>query len=384
MNLSKKNIYFSIIKSLICNNFMNNNDSFLLLGQTGVGKSTLIKILSGNESCKIGYGKKSETQNIQSYECCYEKFNFNLIDTPGYDDSNGKDPQNYAHIRQVLSSGKYKIKGIILLLSFLDARFGESHRKGLEKIVNLFPLDNFWDYIAIVITKTYCDQDDDIEELKRKNLQEYKKIFDVLISAFHKTKNIKIVKFSSIKKIFINSRIKVNKIENVKDLIDIFKKSIKLDPFFHTMKTEEKMEKLMIINKYDRSLGDLYDVKFKVFRYYNEKGKEVKVISRPINKTFIKQIKKKEYDGEFQDNCWKTTEISGYVTAIAGVGTMALAFFCPPAALAALAIGYIAEGVQLGSLAVNGVKTASEYLSNKEFNEQKVIEEIKIEEEENF
>jgi len=40
---------------------MNNNNSFLLLGKTGVGKSTLIKILSGDESIKIGYGKQSET-----------------------------------------------------------------------------------------------------------------------------------------------------------------------------------------------------------------------------------------------------------------------------------------------------------------------------------
>jgi GTPase SAR1 family protein len=359
---------------------MSNNDSFLLLGQTGVGKSTLIKILSGNESCKIGHGKKSETQNIQSYECCYEKFNFNLIDTPGYDDSNGNDPKNYAHIRQVLGSGKYKIKGIILLLSFQEARFGESHRKGLEKIVNLFPLDNFWDYITVVITKTYCDQDDDIEQLKKQNLKEYQEIFDVLISAFHKTKNIKIVKFSSIKTVFIDSRIKVNKIENIENLIKILKKSIKLDPFFHTMKTEEKTEKLMIINKNDRNLGDLYDVKYKVFRYYNEKGKEVKVISRPIDKKFIKQIKKNEYDGEFQENCWKTTGISSGIGVVACVGTFALAFFCPPAAMAALAIEYIAAGVEVGSLAANGIKTASEYLSNKEFNEQTVIDEIKIEE----
>ena len=360
---------------------MNFDNSFLLLGQTGVGKSTLIKILSGNESVKIGESKKSETQDVQSYNCTIEKFNFTLIDTPGYDDSNGNDPKNYAHIKNVLSTGKYKIKGIFLLLSFQEARFGESHRKGLEKIVSLFPLDNFWDYITIVITKTFCDEEDDIEELKKKTLKDYKEIFDVLISAFYKAKNIKQIKFSSIKTVFINSKIKAMKINNQKELISIMKAKTKLDPFFHTIKIEEKTEKVMIISKSNENLGDLFDVKFKVYYYYNEKGKKVKTISIPINKTFIKKIEKKEFDGTFQDNCTKTQLISGAVGLAAGICSIGLAFFCPPAALGALAITYLADGVSLGSLGAKGIKNVSEYLSNKEFNEQKVIEELEIEKE---
>ena len=147
---------------------MNSNNSYLLLGQSQVGKSTLIKISSGQESIKIGGDKQSVTTEVQSYNCSYGDFNYTLIDTPGYDDSKGNDPKNYAHIKQVLGTGKYKIKGILLLLSFQDGVFGESHRRGLEKIVNLFPLDNFWDYITIVFTKTFCDEDDDLEELKKK------------------------------------------------------------------------------------------------------------------------------------------------------------------------------------------------------------------------
>ena len=279
---------------------MSFDNSFLLLGQTGVGKSTLIKILSGNESIKIGHSKESETQKVQSYNCTFDNFNYTLIDTPGYDDSNGNDPKNYAHIRRVLSTGKYKIKGILLLLSFQDARFGESHRKGLEKIVSLFPLDNFWDYIIIVFIKTFCEEDDNIEELKEKTLKDYKKIFDVLISAFNRTKNIKKIEFSSIKTVFINSKIKTMKIINQKELLSIIKNNSKLDPFFHTIKTEEKNEKVMIINKSNENLGDLFDVKYKVYYYYNEKGEKVKTISRPINKIFIKQIQKKNLMENFK------------------------------------------------------------------------------------
>ena len=193
---------------------MNANKAFLLLGQTGFGKTTLIKILQEDTSIKIGDSRQSETKEVINYKCTFEDFHYLLIDTPRYDDSNGNDPKNYAHIKKVLASGEYKIKGILLLISFQNARFRVSHRKGLEKIVNLFPLDHFWDYITIVFTKTFCDEDDDIEKLKNKALKDYKEIFDTLISAFNKTKNIKIVNFSSIKALFINSKKK-----NIKQII---------------------------------------------------------------------------------------------------------------------------------------------------------------------
>ena len=41
---------------------MYSDNSFLLLGKTGVGKSTLAKILSENQSIKIGDSLKSENK----------------------------------------------------------------------------------------------------------------------------------------------------------------------------------------------------------------------------------------------------------------------------------------------------------------------------------
>lgn len=356
------------------------NNTFLLLEQTGVGKSTLIKILSEDTSIKIGNSRQSETKEVTNYKCTFQDFNYSLIDTPGYDDSNGNDPKNYAYIKKVLASGEYKIKGILLLISFQDARFGESHRKGLEKIVNLFPLDNFWDYITIVFTKTFCEDDDDINQLKDKTLKDYKEIFDTLISAFNKTKNIKIVNFSSIQTLFINSKIKKHKKDNFKELISILKKNSKLDPFFHTLKVEEKWEQLLIKNKDNQNLGDLFDVKFKVYQYYNEKGEIKKSISKPIDKKFIKKMERKVYT-KFQKNLEKIFWTSFGVTISSMAGVYGLRVFCPPISLCSIVLFCVSFTVCEICVNKETHKRTIEK-NNKEFDEKKVINEILIEEEE--
>ena len=106
---------------------------FLLLGESGVGKSTLSKILSENQTIKIGRTYEPGTHEPNTYNCQFGDFHYSLIDTPGYDDSNGNDNKNFAHIKKYLNSNKHKIKGIVLLFSFQDTRFGDSHKKGLEK-----------------------------------------------------------------------------------------------------------------------------------------------------------------------------------------------------------------------------------------------------------
>ena len=103
---------------------MSTDNCFLLLGKTGVGKSTLSKILSENQSIIIGNSLHSQTQEANCYECQMDDFKYTLIDTPGYDDSNGNDKKNYSHIKQFLTSNNHKLKGIILLFIFQDSRFG--------------------------------------------------------------------------------------------------------------------------------------------------------------------------------------------------------------------------------------------------------------------
>lgn len=68
------------------------------------------------------------------------------------------------------------------MLSFQDLRLNESHRKGLERIISLIPLDNFWDYITIIFTKTFLEDEEELVD--KKKLKDFQQIFDALISDF--------------------------------------------------------------------------------------------------------------------------------------------------------------------------------------------------------
>ena len=361
---------------------MHSENCYLVLGKTGVGKSTLIKILSEDQSIKIGNSLNSETNISKCYNCEIDNYKYSLIDTPGYDDSNGNDTKNYAHIKQMLTSNNYKIKGIILLFSFQDSRFGESHRKGLEKIVSLIPLENFWDYVSIIFTKTFLDDEEELEEEKKNKLENFKPIFDTLISAFYKAKGIKKIPFSKIKTIFVNLKVKKTKKDMLNEITTIFKNNESLEPLFHKLVKEEKREQVMILNDKNRNIGDLFDVKFKIYSFYNQKGVKIKTISKPVEKKFIKKLEKKEYYGKFQESCSNIYQKSSVITFASFILGTSLVSFCPIASLGLLCLENIGATVNIGCfIALLGNKVI-EYISNKEFNEQKVIEELIIEEDE--
>ena len=138
----------------------------------------------------------------------------------------------------------------------------------------------------------------------------------------------------------------------------------------------------MLLDKDDHNLGHLYDVKFKIYKYMNKEGKIIKTIDKPIDKVEIRKITKTEYDGKFQEAGLKTMTGTSAAGAVCYVVGAVSAFFCPPLAIGAFLLGSLSGAVSLSSGVACGIKTATEYLSNKEFNEQKIIEEILLEEDE--
>ena len=358
---------------------MANENCFLLLGKTGVGKSTFAKILSENPNIRIGNSLSSETKEAKGYECTIDNFRYTLIDTPGYDDTNQNDTANFSLIQQFLTSTKHKIKGIVLIFSFQDSRFRESHRKGLSKIAKLIPLENFWNYVTNIITKTFWDEPDELEAKKKAKLEDFKGIFDTMISAFNNLFLIKKVKFSNINTIFVNLKENKTKKENLESITKIFKKNSYFEPLFHQIQIEEKWEEIMILHKDNQNVGDLFNVKFKVKNYLSQIGKVIKKISIPIEKQFIKQLDKKENNMKFRNICENIGVISGYIVIPSIVGSLSTAILCPPIFTAFLITSISSILSFVGSAAIAGIKEGIQYRYNREFNEKTVIDELLIE-----
>ena len=86
------------------------DNGFILIGKTGVGKTSLLNVIYGDEIGKVGHSSKSETK-MSNYYCIKEKVNneiiyFCIIDTPGLYDTHGID----ADINQKKRYSKIDIK----------------------------------------------------------------------------------------------------------------------------------------------------------------------------------------------------------------------------------------------------------------------------------
>jgi len=222
-----------------------------------------------------------------------------------------------------------------------------------------------------------------LAELKEKKLEDFKHKFDTLISAFYDVKLIKKVEFSKINTVFVNLKEKKAKKENLKNIIDIFKQNSKLEPLFHQVKLDEKWDKILILDKKNENIGDLYDVKYKIFNYLNQKGKIIKSIYKPIDKKFIKKLDKKVYDEIIKVNKMELY-VSDCAASASAIGIIFSSIFFPPVlplCLVSLLVGVanIRNFKDLESIYENKSKNL-----NKEFNETKVIDELIIEEDNEF
>lgn len=124
-------------------------NSFILLGKTGVGKTSLLNIIYGEEIGKVGHTTLSETKN-SNYYCIKEKINnqyiyFCIIDTPGLYDTGGVevDEKQKKEIMSLISKENIKIKGLLFLTNFQSERLDASEQKTLMDYIKMFPLKDF-------------------------------------------------------------------------------------------------------------------------------------------------------------------------------------------------------------------------------------------------
>ena len=146
------------------------NNSFILVGHSGYGKSTTCKAFTGNKSIVVSSKHEGCTSKVSYYPGEFQHLfgdkYFTMIDTPGLDDSEGRDKEFYQNLRDNLQTKNLKVKGIIIVFNLQMTRFGQSEKKIIEKIIDLVPVKNLWKYITILVTHCYYKP----EKLKKKGI----------------------------------------------------------------------------------------------------------------------------------------------------------------------------------------------------------------------
>lgn len=134
----------------------------VLLGLTGVGKSSFINAITQKNNCKVGDSINACTKKINQSDINYDGYNFYFVDTPGLDDGEG-DKENINQLGDLKK--KYpRINALIICIKINDLRFTSSLKMSLQKFMEIFPTKNFWDHVLIV--RTYSIQSKKLGKMK--------------------------------------------------------------------------------------------------------------------------------------------------------------------------------------------------------------------------
>lgn len=180
-NFSHLNIEGLSIEQLqkAINIMRNTKINVLVVGGTGVGKSSTINALFNTEKAKVGQGSNPETMDIT----CYELNNMVIWDTPGLGDSEAKDAIHKQKIIQKLQESDDKGNLLIdLVLLILDGGSRDySSAYTLIKEIIIPNLGNKTDRLLVAINqadmvlkgkywdeKNNCPEPKLIEELDQK------------------------------------------------------------------------------------------------------------------------------------------------------------------------------------------------------------------------
>jgi hypothetical protein len=154
--------------------------SLYLIGLTGQGKSRLGNKLSGKKEFIESAGCDSCTKIIKKV---IGKFDIEIVDTPGLDDTDNDDKNIIASIFKDIKENKPNVLAFVQNAS--NKRFVESSKKAVEEICKMFDSKSVWNNIVIIFTFSATISKESRED-RAKNYME--SIFKVLNKYYNENK----------------------------------------------------------------------------------------------------------------------------------------------------------------------------------------------------
>ncbi len=143
-----------------------NKFSVLVLGETGVGKSSFINAIAKTQKCEVGNEGKACTTDYDVIDTKFNSNTFIFIDTPGLNDAKG-DANNIKQIKDAIVDYP-EFRCILLLMKFQDVRLSDSMVKILQQYMSCFPLKEFWNHVLLI--RTHADTTNKKFERERKKI----------------------------------------------------------------------------------------------------------------------------------------------------------------------------------------------------------------------
>ena len=334
-------------------------NSFILLGKTGVGKTSLLNIIYGKDIGKVGHTTLSETKDSKYY-CIKEKIDnqfiyFCIIDTPGLYDTQGNeaDELQKKEVMKLISKEDIKIKGLLFLSNFQCERLDASEQYTLVDYIKMFPLKDFWKRVIFIFTHYYGDPNSYSKEEIKENNNIYQS--QILHKLMDKVKNIcEPIQFNNLNLKYINiynrnlneKKIK-NNLEIRKEIIAEIFKYIKLKPMFNKLQIFnfenyeiEKNDKFLYncdlyiyLDSNDKIIHQEFHIHSRIPKDIdNNKEQKVKlnIEDCTVNEEgiLVKRTTKKEGIEEIFHNY--KGEIGGGLTILSLIGVVCSSIFFPP------------------------------------------------------
>ena len=225
--LTDKN--FNILEHLNDLNLGYKDKVVIILGETGVGKTTFINEITGRiekDKNKESSDSISCTKGIEFTKYFYDGYNYFFVDTPGLNDAGG-DIKNIEEIKKIKPG---IISTVILVRNYTTFRLTNSYKNALVEFMKIFPSENFFEHI--ILLETFYSEQFRLE--KETLIQSISKNDDLL--SFINEHNIKLPDNISTFQIDLKS----TQDHRASIFSEILKKIRNMHPFFKTYNEEEK------------------------------------------------------------------------------------------------------------------------------------------------